>query len=224
MLTKYLINRPRNQWDLYLDQALFASRVRTHSTTRFSPFFLLYGRHPRLPTDESGLTPLTNNVREDRQPMFETIRAEAYRNTVQRAETNKQAWQRTVVPVEYKPGDFVLVRAEGQRKYEGNWFGPYTVVRSAPLNTYQLKTPRGQVLERLISGDRSRRARVSSRVTRGWRMPKGDSRRRLENNPELPITVTDESFEPLPPSIDDVEPLDDPERLKIRANTAEPQL
>ena len=65
MLTKYLINRPRNQWDLYLNQALFASRVRTHSTTRFSPLFLLYRREPKLPTDEAGLTPLSDNVRAD---------------------------------------------------------------------------------------------------------------------------------------------------------------
>ena len=66
MLTKYLINRPTNQWDLYLDQALFSFKVQTHSTTRFSPFFLLYGHEPKLSTDEAGLTPMSDNVIADR--------------------------------------------------------------------------------------------------------------------------------------------------------------
>jgi hypothetical protein len=156
--------------------------------------------------------------------MFVTIRAEAYRHTVQRAETNKRAWDAGVLPVEYKTNDHVLVRAEGQRKYEGNWFGPYTVVRAALLNTYQLKTPQGRVLERLISGDRLRRARVSGRITWGWHMPKGESRRRLENNPALPITVADDTFEPLPPGNDDIEPIENVGLPEPAAEIIEPQV
>lgn len=43
MLTKYLIGKSRKLWDRYLDQALFAARIRTHTTTRYSPFYLVYG-------------------------------------------------------------------------------------------------------------------------------------------------------------------------------------
>ncbi|TMC16709.1 MAG: DDE-type integrase/transposase/recombinase, partial [Chloroflexi bacterium] len=48
MLGKLLFNKPTKLWDLYLDQALFACRVRTHTTTKTSPFYLLYGRQPHL--------------------------------------------------------------------------------------------------------------------------------------------------------------------------------
>ena len=156
--------------------------------------------------------------------MFVTIRAEAYRHTVQRAETNKRAWDAGVLPVEYKTNDHVLVRAEGQRKYKGNWFGPYTVVYAAPLNTYQLKTPQAQILERLISGDRLRRACVSGRIIQGWHMPKGESCRRLENNPALPITVADDTFEPLPPGIDNIKPIENVGLPEPDAEIIEPQV
>ena len=53
MLTKYLLGKPTKLWDLYLDQALFACRVRTHSTTETSPYYLVYGKHPRLVGDEN---------------------------------------------------------------------------------------------------------------------------------------------------------------------------
>src|SRR5438046_10062096 len=53
MLTKYLLGKPTKLWDLYLDQALFACRVHTHSTTETSPYYLVYGKHPRLVSDEN---------------------------------------------------------------------------------------------------------------------------------------------------------------------------
>ena len=41
MITKYLLGKPTKLWDLYLDQALFACRVRTHATTKTSPYYLV---------------------------------------------------------------------------------------------------------------------------------------------------------------------------------------
>src|SRR5437667_10601805 len=46
MLGKLLLGKPTDLWDLYLDQALFACRVRTNATTKASPFYLVYGRQP----------------------------------------------------------------------------------------------------------------------------------------------------------------------------------
>jgi hypothetical protein len=42
-----------NRWDEHIDEVLFGIRVRTHSVTRFSPFFLLFGIDPRIPGDIS---------------------------------------------------------------------------------------------------------------------------------------------------------------------------
>ncbi|KAH9247725.1 hypothetical protein BASA81_014653 [Batrachochytrium salamandrivorans] len=48
-----LTNESRDRWDEFLPQTLLALRTRTHAVTGFSPFFLLFGIHPRLPTDET---------------------------------------------------------------------------------------------------------------------------------------------------------------------------
>ena len=51
MLSKMAHQDPRT-WDLYLPYALFAYRTSPHSSTRQTPFKLLYGREAVLPSDE----------------------------------------------------------------------------------------------------------------------------------------------------------------------------
>ncbi|KAH9263130.1 hypothetical protein BASA83_013544 [Batrachochytrium salamandrivorans] len=48
-----LVADKRDRWDEYLPQVLLAIRTRTHAVTGFSPFYLLFGTHPRLPNDET---------------------------------------------------------------------------------------------------------------------------------------------------------------------------
>ena len=40
-----------NEWENYLDSVLFVYRTSKQASAKFSPFFLLYGREPRLPMD-----------------------------------------------------------------------------------------------------------------------------------------------------------------------------
>lgn len=135
--------------------------------------------------------------------MLETVRAEAQRRTEERALKNKAVWDDTIKLPNYAKGDYVLVRAENRKKYEGLWYGPYRIHKIAPLGTYQLKKPNGHLLNLLISGDRLRRARVDGRVTRGWNLPAlvGRPKRRLhgsENNPDHPIAAPIDQFQDLP--------------------------
>ena len=46
-----LEDKENNNWDEFLSPVVFAYNTGTHSTTQYSPFQLLYGREPRLPTD-----------------------------------------------------------------------------------------------------------------------------------------------------------------------------
>ena len=46
-----MVDDNENEWDNYLDSVLFAYRTSKQASTTFSPFFLLYGRKPRLPID-----------------------------------------------------------------------------------------------------------------------------------------------------------------------------
>jgi hypothetical protein len=42
-LAKYA-NENKNDWDVYLSSVLFAYRTKKHNTTRYKPFYLIYGR------------------------------------------------------------------------------------------------------------------------------------------------------------------------------------
>ena len=62
------ISSDQKDWDNHLAAILFAYRVSPHYTTGESPFFLLYGREPRLPVDVSLLPPRngSNSITEHR--------------------------------------------------------------------------------------------------------------------------------------------------------------
>ena len=38
-------------WDEYLDAVMFGLRTKKQMTTKFSPFFLMFGREARYPTE-----------------------------------------------------------------------------------------------------------------------------------------------------------------------------
>lgn len=46
-----MVDDNQSEWDKFLDSVLFAYRTSKQASTKFSPFFLLYGREPRLPID-----------------------------------------------------------------------------------------------------------------------------------------------------------------------------
>lgn len=58
MLSKCVENHGRD-WDECLPYVLFAYRVSVHEPTRESPFYLMYGRDARLPTETALSQPTT---------------------------------------------------------------------------------------------------------------------------------------------------------------------
>lgn len=49
-LLKY-VNAPQDDWDEHLDSVLFSYRTCVHASTKYTPFYLMYGRHPVLPIE-----------------------------------------------------------------------------------------------------------------------------------------------------------------------------
>ena len=52
----HYVNKYGDDWDEFVNYALMAHRAVPHSTTRYSPFYLLYGREMILPAEDD-LTP-----------------------------------------------------------------------------------------------------------------------------------------------------------------------
>ena len=155
MLGKLLLNKPTKLWDLYLDQAIFTCRIRTHSTTKMSPFYLVYGRQPQLLGDtniamSSDAEPAPHD---ERFKLLQSVRKEAALATYDRAFKDKNARDEPVEPHKFQEGQWVLVRHENPQKFESKWFGPYQVIQKMLLGTYRLHDPNGKELAGLVHGN-----------------------------------------------------------------------
>ena len=53
ILTRYLVGKPTKLWNEYLPQVLFVTRIRANSILKYSPYYLLYGQHLHLLSDNN---------------------------------------------------------------------------------------------------------------------------------------------------------------------------
>ena len=122
MLGRMLLNKPTKLWDLYLDQAIFACRIRTHTTTKISPFYLLYGRQPHLLGDRNTTLPINAEIasHEDRLELLQSARKQATMATYERAIKDKNFRDDLVVPHRLEEGQWVLVRHERPQSLKQN--------------------------------------------------------------------------------------------------------
>ncbi|KAH9245951.1 hypothetical protein BASA81_016547 [Batrachochytrium salamandrivorans] len=134
-----LVHGKRDRWDEYLPQVLLALRTRTHAVTKFSPFFLLFGIHPRLPTDE---TPPQNTLAplDDIERMEEKLRV--YCQELGGSRTGA---------IRSQFGDMVKMKHHDRLKLEFRWKGPYHVVDVGHPGTYWIMTPQGLRLPNAVN-------------------------------------------------------------------------
>ena len=143
------VSRDQKDWDTHLPAILFGFRVSPHQTTGDSPFYLLYGREPRLPVDVSLLPPsnVTDSIKEHRARIVQTIQ-EAHliaRANIQRTQqTMKDRYDRSAREPQFMLGDRVWVytpKTKGlSRKLMHHWHGPFRVVEKCSPVHFKLHT------------------------------------------------------------------------------------
>jgi transposase InsO family protein len=121
-----LTNEQKADWKAHIAPLVHAYNATKHETTKFSPFFLMFGREPRLPVDAQLGLP----VRE------EAVQGEELRQQLQRAydivarsmnkaaARNKTKYDRRVRGAVLRIGDRVLVRLmglKGKQKLADHW-------------------------------------------------------------------------------------------------------
>jgi hypothetical protein len=179
MLRKY-VNGALHRWDDFVNTALWACRVRVHSTTGFSPFYLTYGREPRLPGD--ALQPYidTETFKDPRTVADYTSReleklgqhrAAAEFKLKAMAEKDKKKWDAAIKKLSFETGDMVMLTHEGRFGLEPRFKGPFIIVeRYTDFDTYKLQTLSGEPLKSLVHVDRLKPAR-GERPTEPWYDP-----------------------------------------------------
>ena len=139
-----MIGEHDNNWDEYIDPVLFSIRSSIQESTRFTPFYLMYGREARLPleaekssviVDPSQLADVQQTI--DRlSRVREKIFPAASKNIESSQSKQKDQYhkrkglQKKGICV----GDTVLrlnmlKRTKKGHKMEDNWHGPYKVLK-----------------------------------------------------------------------------------------------
>ena len=106
----------KSKWASHVNHLIHAYNCTRHDTTGYSPYYLLFGRHPRLPLDlllnlkqPSSTTSYPKYVAEWKNAMEEAYRI-ASKAAQTRAAQGKQQYDKKVRSSVLKPGDRVLVK------------------------------------------------------------------------------------------------------------------
>ena len=136
-----LADAKKTRWDEFLNMTLFALRVKQHTTTKYSPFCLLYGVNPRLPIDPrpppDTLQALDDVELLEFQGLFTAGELEdlghdhaaAYKRTLVQAEQMKKRHNIDDNQPDYyfEEGDMVKLKHWDKLKFEFKWKGPFHI-------------------------------------------------------------------------------------------------
>ena len=145
------VSSDQKDWDEHLQSILLAYRVSPSEVTGDSPFFLLYGREPRLPMDVSLLPPkdLSPSIAEHRARVVQHLEEvqEIARANIQRAQQRmKLLYDQQSNSPEYDLGQQVWLYTPKSKKglskkLRHNWHGPMRICKKLSPVSYKVRAP-----------------------------------------------------------------------------------
>ena len=173
-----------NTWDLYLNQAVAAIRFNVSTSSKFSPFFLLYNRDVVLPIDNI-LKPRRKYTGED----LHKIALEQHKSFVlvhkhlKRARKRQAKYaDRKAKDIQFEVGDPVYYKVNNKKsKLNLNWKPYYRILEKTSPVTYKIKHQLdGSVIK--VHAENIRKAHVDE-----WQTPNvGEGRLLRKTNYVIP--------------------------------------
>lgn len=175
-------------WDDHLDYLLFAYRASAQESTKESPFFMMYGRDPRIPT-ETILTyersPYAVDVEDYKTDLCSGLSSawSLARENLEKAQVaQKKYYDQSAMPTNVKPGDRVMVYMPGERrgktwKLARPFHGPYRVVAVTDTNVEVRLVNRPLDQPIFVHLDRVRRCNPQQ-IDGEWTGPRNKRRRK----------------------------------------------
>ena len=150
-----------NDWDLFIPPVLFAYRTTKHSITKIEPFFMVYGRSPRLPMDELENDEINTENDRLRYLIDEVpqIRQKARTQILQAQNKQMENHHKKLnKSLDFQIGDKVLyfkvsLDQSHSGKLNPKWKGPFYIHNVLPHGAYKLRTTQGQVLVTPVNGN-----------------------------------------------------------------------
>ena len=165
------MENPSDDWCEYLDSALFATNTSIQNTTKFTPFYIMFGRNPRFPlesekmavsvsveramedNDKVNIDDYISNIIEKQKVIFP--KADNNIKVAQNKQKELYTRRKGIVEYNFKIGDKVLRRNMQQltkkgKKMEDRWLGPYLIVEISKTSCL-LKNRLGKVLKQRVN-------------------------------------------------------------------------
>ena len=146
------VAKDHKDWDEYIPLILFAHRTSVCEAIGDSPFYVLYGREPRLPIDVKLLPKesedLSSSVFEHRKRIVEKVELaqNIARENIQRSQQKMKEYydQKAKMPT-FEVGQRVWVYTPKTKKGRSkkllhNWYGPYRIVEQSSPVHFRLRT------------------------------------------------------------------------------------
>lgn len=140
---KHYINQKQTNWDEWIPMATFAYNTTVHSSTKFTPYELVFGMQPKLPTSLTQTPEFHYTYDDYAQDLKMKLNKsfEIARNNIQQSkETNKKYYDKNSSHTVYKVGDLVYLLNETSipstsRKLNPAYTGPYEIISvDSPVN------------------------------------------------------------------------------------------
>lgn len=145
VLMEYLkvhVDKEEN-WDQFIELAIFSYNTSVHEGTKYSPYELVFGRLVRLPSAHPKIEENTEITYQDYlndlfNKLYE-IQTIARSNLIQAKERSKYYYDRNLNPQKFKVGSYVyLLREPKKGKFSAQYKGPYPIVELLPHNNIKI--------------------------------------------------------------------------------------
>ena len=139
-----LSEEEKSDWKSYLGCMTHAYNCTKHASTTYSPYYLMFGRHPRLPIDvEFGLPKSNSGDNSSKSRYIQKLRRrlnyafqKATKVANQQASKYKSSYDKSIKGPQLQEKDLVLVKIvahKGRHKLQDNWEPEEYVVVEQPI-------------------------------------------------------------------------------------------
>ena len=132
-------NENKTDWDDYIDCVLYAYRTCVQTSTKFTPFELMFGRRHRDFSDFMYQTTKEDVEREKKYFIHDSetlkkVYSQVRNNQARMMKANTEYRDRNRIDIKFSKGDFVLIwdpktTTGGPKKLQFRWSGPAQIVR-----------------------------------------------------------------------------------------------
>ena len=144
------VSQHKDDWDLWVDLAVYAYNTSIHTATGFSPYELVFGRVARTPIELDLRLPMKNpctqheysaSIRKNLLNIIQIANSplEKSRSVAKQQCSNKSSSNWAPLPV----GQSVRLRRPKTWKFGRRWIGPYKVVSQLGVN-YRIQSDEGK--------------------------------------------------------------------------------